>query len=359
MEQHSSILIITSATVTHTTLEAELFMRKIKLLVSAAFLAIIFTTRSAHTSDMLNLTANSNKQFYVPNEVVFVNGSLMWVPHSIPVTDGVVGIEVRDPLGLPFIFRTRPTGTVTTQNWVVNFTQFYPCNSNGFPKYNFQRGETVYIFAEVKNFDKTLSHSAVICIVLYDANSVPLSVWYPASGSISPGGVSAVFFQSITLPTSAIPGSVTLYGSVFSDFPKNGGYPYCSERGATLTVITSQLPSQLATSKSALAPGSDGAYDLSFKFPLRGARAGSYTVYVSTYYYEVLVTNSFKFTFSLIGDTDGNGVVDIYDAIVLASAYNSVPGGPRWNSKADLNQDDIVDIYDAILLASHFGESAL
>jgi len=58
------------------------------------------------------------------------------------------------------------------------------------------------------------------------------------------------------------------------------------------------------------------------------------------------------------GDLNGDGTVDIYDAITLANAYNSIPGSPNWNANADINSDDIVDIYDAILLANNYGKTA-
>jgi hypothetical protein len=59
-----------------------------------------------------------------------------------------------------------------------------------------------------------------------------------------------------------------------------------------------------------------------------------------------------------LGDINGDGVVDIYDAILLAGAYNSVPNDPNWNSSADINRDNIVDIYDAIILANNYGKTA-
>jgi hypothetical protein len=58
----------------------------------------------------------------------------------------------------------------------------------------------------------------------------------------------------------------------------------------------------------------------------------------------------------LPGDVNGDGVVDIYDAIILASAFGSGPGSPNWNPAADLKSDGIVDIYDAIVLSAHFGQ---
>ena len=57
------------------------------------------------------------------------------------------------------------------------------------------------------------------------------------------------------------------------------------------------------------------------------------------------------------GDINGDGVVNILDAILLANAFGSKPGDPNWNPNADLNNDDIVNILDAIILANHFGET--
>ena len=58
------------------------------------------------------------------------------------------------------------------------------------------------------------------------------------------------------------------------------------------------------------------------------------------------------------GDTNGDGRVDIYDAIMISNAFNSVPGTPDWNANADINSNNVVDVYDAILLANNFGKTA-
>jgi len=58
---------------------------------------------------------------------------------------------------------------------------------------------------------------------------------------------------------------------------------------------------------------------------------------------------------TLVGDINGDGVVNILDAILLANAFGSTPGSPTWNPAADLNGDGVVNILDAILLANNFG----
>jgi len=57
------------------------------------------------------------------------------------------------------------------------------------------------------------------------------------------------------------------------------------------------------------------------------------------------------------GDTNGDRTVDIYDAIMLAGAYDSKPSDSNWKANADINGDNTVDIYDAIMLSTHYGQS--
>lgn len=57
----------------------------------------------------------------------------------------------------------------------------------------------------------------------------------------------------------------------------------------------------------------------------------------------------------LIGDINGDSVVDLYDALILAGAYGSTQSAPNWSPNADLNHDGVVDIFDAIILTGHFG----
>jgi len=59
----------------------------------------------------------------------------------------------------------------------------------------------------------------------------------------------------------------------------------------------------------------------------------------------------------VLGDINGDGVVNILDAILLAKAFSSKPGDSNWDPRADLNKDDVVNILDAIILSINFGKS--
>jgi hypothetical protein len=59
------------------------------------------------------------------------------------------------------------------------------------------------------------------------------------------------------------------------------------------------------------------------------------------------------------GDINGDGRVDILDAITLSNSFGASPGSSSWissdwNRNADINSDNSVDILDAIILSNHF-----
>jgi len=80
-----------------------------------------------------------------------------------------------------------------------------------------------------------------------------------------------------------------------------------------------------------------------------------------------VILNNASYTWPRIpGDINGNGTVNILDAILLASMFGShgpnydypgEPASPNWNPNADLNGDNVVNMLDAILLANNFGQS--
>ena len=89
------------------------------------------------------------------------------------------------------------------------------------------------------------------------------------------------------------------------------------------------------------------------------------TTWAYGHYYLTAATNASYPTFTsdfavwvvIPGDINGDGTVDIYDAIQLAGAFGSSPGDTKWNPNADINGDGTVDIYDAIMLAGNFNKS--
>jgi hypothetical protein len=59
----------------------------------------------------------------------------------------------------------------------------------------------------------------------------------------------------------------------------------------------------------------------------------------------------------LLGDIDGDGIVNITDLVLIVAAIPSYPGHPSWNPQADLNGDNVVDIADIVIALGNFLKS--
>jgi hypothetical protein len=312
--------------------------------------------KAASAQITLEITVNTNQEKYGLSENLYINGSIQWKPYNIPITT-LIGIEIRDPANLPFIFRTRPSGNITSENWPINYTQLFTCNSNGQPKDSFKRGENLYMFLEIKNLDN-VAHTVTMCITVFDSSNTPIGSWYPRTTTLQPNTSTSVLFWADKIPTTAATGTATIYANAYTDLPKNGGYPYCPEKTATFTITTSTTSSS-QNQKEYTQTSSPGIYDLTLKLPPSDVRIGNYTIYVSAYKDGYAATANKNFQVLLIGDINGDKTIDIYDAIIMGTAYGSKNGDPSWNPNADLNGSGEVDIYDAIILSTHFGETAL
>ena len=58
-----------------------------------------------------------------------------------------------------------------------------------------------------------------------------------------------------------------------------------------------------------------------------------------------------------LGDVNRDGTIDQADGDIIGEAFDTVPGDPKWNVDADLNQDGVVDILDLSTWGLHVGMS--
>src|SRR5271157_993584 len=56
------------------------------------------------------------------------------------------------------------------------------------------------------------------------------------------------------------------------------------------------------------------------------------------------------------GDINGDFKVNLQDLVLLANAYGSVPGVPKWTPNADLNGNGAVDLADLVIMANHYNQ---
>jgi len=59
----------------------------------------------------------------------------------------------------------------------------------------------------------------------------------------------------------------------------------------------------------------------------------------------------------LYGDINNDGTVNIEDIAIIAKAFASYPGHPRWNRMADVDKNYIINIIDIARVAKEFGKT--
>ena len=60
---------------------------------------------------------------------------------------------------------------------------------------------------------------------------------------------------------------------------------------------------------------------------------------------------------TLLGDFNGDGVVDVEDIQEVASRWNTSVGDPDYDPLYDLDFDGDIDILDIMIVAAHWGET--
>lgn len=82
---------------------------------------------------------------------------------------------------------------------------------------------------------------------------------------------------------------------------------------------------------------------------------------VGVWGYEILIDNvELEVTFRiLLGDVNGDGIVDIFDiGYISGHWYPGPPIGPlSYDVYADINNDLAVDIFDIGIVSAHWGET--
>lgn len=60
----------------------------------------------------------------------------------------------------------------------------------------------------------------------------------------------------------------------------------------------------------------------------------------------------------ILGDVNGDGIVNEYDLARIGEAYGSKPGDSDWDAEADLMNDEVIDLNDLAALSKNYGELA-
>jgi hypothetical protein len=228
----------------------------------------------------LNLLVVTNKKEYYMRESMNVYVNL--TENDTPCPDGLVGLQINDAKNMPFVMRTL-NGSSTKNNWKMEILKLTPCNSHGDPKTDFKKGpyQLAYFNVTVRNnFTEILN--VLIFINLHDRYMIPFD--YSFSASPVPIGAAEWIILSIPVSEEIPTGDATVYANVYSDWPSQGGVPYCPEKSASFRITDN------ATYKSTCvipavqipAPGNI-THHLAYRLS-PNPDAGTYTVYATSQY---------------------------------------------------------------------------
>jgi subtilisin family serine protease len=64
-----------------------------------------------------------------------------------------------------------------------------------------------------------------------------------------------------------------------------------------------------------------------------------------------------KVKVKMLGDVNGDGIVDIWDLATAGKAYGSFEGEEDYNSDADINRDGVVDMRDLAIICTNYGNT--
>jgi hypothetical protein len=294
----------------------------------------------------LEVTIATDKSTYQFREIVNIYGNVTY--EGGPVEKGLVAISIRYPNGTIISLRTVPAKSLPSTNWNVEIKSFISCDQSGNPKKDFKRDSFAYFYMIAKN-NIPFNYTVLLTISVYDADQTPIGTLWQGPVSV-PGNSEIGWLIGFLIPISASTGTGKAYANVYTDWPENGGYPYCPEWNTTFNIERqTSIPN---------IPSTNNTYQASFRLPPSVPR-GTYLINVSAWYYgwKAFQYANFTVDYRLLGDVaEPWGSIDIYDVVMITSIYGAKSGEPNWNPELDLNPDGKIDIYDVVIVTSQYGK---
>lgn len=284
---------------------------KAKAILPLMLTIFALLSMSTAIASSLTITAQTNKQEYNLYEEVVISGLVLYGGN--PISNITVAIEVRDPTASPIVIRSVKT------------------NSSGVYSVSFELQEGALAG----------NYSAHVSCSFNEENAFNTTTFKLKQTSI----------LAITVTTDKqrynLGENITIKGSVTLN---KVGLP------EALVAIEVQNPNATPIVVRVLRTDNNGNYSLTFLVPT-GSPKGNYTIHASTSYGEKTAKATAIFTIgSQAGSADinGDGKVNIIDLTIVALAFGSHPGHPRWNPLCDLDGNNLINIVDLMLVAREY-----
>lgn len=274
------------------------------------FLIILAFTQKGWSSPTLKVTVYTDKASYYIEEDISVHGDVK--VEGAPVENATVALEIRDPTASPVIVRTLNTNA--SGKYILSFKLPYEALTgtytvNASCNYDAERAANITSFS--------LEKASVLVVTV----TVGRSTYVPGE-------------------------TIEIYGDITqANVPVVGA----------LVAVEVQDPKNMPLVMRVLETDTDGLYGLTFRLST-GSSTGTYSVHASASYedQEAVVDATFQVKQEISADVNEDGTVNILDIALVAIAWGSYPGHPRWDPRCDLDGNEIVNIIDIALVAREY-----
>jgi uncharacterized protein YfaS (alpha-2-macroglobulin family) len=281
------------------------------LLLLILSLSILAAVSLAVASPGLGISVEADRPWYYIGENINVYGSVL--SDDAPLVSANVALEIHDPAGSPVITRSLQTNSsgmyslvfsLPTESLTGSYFAYVSCTYNG--------------------------QTAL--------NSTSFQLKPPSA-------------LAVTIATEKqlynVGDNVTIAGSVMLNSVKQ---PH------VLVALEVQNPQATPIIVRVLETDSQGDYGLTFPAS-PDSLVGSYSAFASASYNGSIARaeTSFELKPNISSvDINQDGKVNILDLAIVARAWGSYPGHPRWDPRCDVNGDGKINIMDITLVAKEY-----
>jgi hypothetical protein len=343
-------------------------MKKLLVAILCFILMMSVAVVCVKANSVLTLTAIPSSQNYNKYSTVCLNGTVDYYDfysHS-PASDALVGIEVDDSNGAPVLTRTIQPGSSLAQPWntTAYIDQAYLSDQSGHlltsvPLPTANNDVVANYTVDIHNNGGTAIQSpAVAVLTVFDSNGIPVAM-DTASLSIGPYGDDS-YTRNFNINSNAHYGAAYAFVDVFSNWPSKGGIALGPEATFNFT-ITGGSPF-VGTAPTTYAFG--GFYNFTFTLA-HDAPTGLYNVYMTAIYHggqnadgssmpNIYGGASTNFVVALVGDLNGDGVVNFRDITIFVSDYIAYYQYGTYTAAIDFNHDGVINFRDLTLFVQYY-----
>jgi hypothetical protein len=120
--------------------------------------------------------------------------------------------------------------------WIIENLELFTIDESGIPKSSFARGEHISFNLTAKNIAFT-SRTATFTVAAHDVSGTPIGGATIHDLTIDPG-IAIIIIISIEIPQWTFVGTASAYANAYTDFPSDGGVPYCPEVSTVFTITS-------------------------------------------------------------------------------------------------------------------------